>query len=170
MTRMTHQCQAVSAQAAADAESERETRERAPATLFARIGGADGVARLVETFYGRMDTLPEARTIRDMHAPDLSATKEVLRRYLGEWMGGPKLYSAERGHPRLRSRHIRFRIGKAERDAWLTCMRQALDETVADAALRDELYEAMAKLANWMRNDPGNPHDVQHHGAQHRGR
>ncbi|ODR95330.1 globin [Methyloceanibacter stevinii] len=132
--------------------------------MFARIGGADGVHRLVETFYGRMDTLPEARGIRAMHAPDLSETKEVLRRYFGEWMGGPKLYSAERGHPRLRSRHIRFRIGEVERDAWLLCMRQALEATVAEPALREELYGALAKLANWMRNDPGNPHDAQHHG------
>lgn len=158
MTQDTDHCQAVSAQP-----------EPAPETLFTRIGGADGVALLVETFYGRMDTLPEARTIRAMHAPDLSATKDVLRRYLGEWMGGPKLYSAERGHPRLRSRHIRFKIGEAERDAWLACMRGALDETVAEAALREELYEAMAKLANWMRNDPGNPHDTQHNDAQHHG-
>lgn len=97
-----------------------------------------------------------------MHAQDLTATKDVLKRYLGEWMGGPKLYSAERGHPRLRMRHIRFRIGEAERDAWLLCMSGALEEVVEDESLRDELYTALAKLADWMRNEPGNPHDCQH--------
>ena len=161
MTQATHQCQAESAQADSGTAPEQDRPEGEPQTLFARIGGAEGVHRLVETFYGRMDTLPEARGIRGMHAPDLAATKDVLRRYFGEWMGGPKLYSAERGHPRLRSRHIHFRIGEAERDAWLLCMRQALDETVAEVALREDLYEAMSKLANWMRNDPGNPHDAQ---------
>jgi hemoglobin len=129
---------------------------------FTRIGGAAAIDRLVEAFYARMDTLPEAATIRAMHAPDLTATKEVLKRYLGEWMGGPKLYSAERGHPRLRMRHIRFRIGEAERDAWLLCMSGALDEVVADVDLRVKLLSAFTRLADWMRNDPGNPHDRRH--------
>jgi hemoglobin len=126
-------------------------------TLFARLGGAAVVNRLVDAFYARMDSLPEARGVRTMHAHDLSAIKEVLKRYLGEWLGGPKRYSAERGHPRLRMRHIGFKIGAAERDAWLLCMRGALEETVADAGLRDELYQAIARLADWMRNQPENP-------------
>lgn len=130
-------------------------------TQFSRIGGALAVDRLVEAFYARMDTLPEAKAIRTMHAADLSPTKEVLKRYLGEWMGGPPLYSQERGHPRLRMRHFGFKIGEAERDAWLMCMRGALDETVADAGLRTELFQAFFKLADWMRNQPGNPHDSQ---------
>jgi hemoglobin len=129
------------------------------ATHFERIGGAANVDRLVEAFYAHMDGLAEARMVRALHAEDLTPTKEVLKRYLGEWMGGPKLYSQERGHPRLRQRHLRFKIGEAERDAWLACMRGALQEVVADAALRDELYANFAKLADWMRNQPGNPHD-----------
>lgn len=128
-------------------------------TQFSRIGGAPAVNRLVEAFYARMDGLPEAQAIRAMHADDLSPTKEVLKRYLGEWMGGPPLYSQERGHPRLRMRHFGFKIGEAERDAWLLCMRGALDETIADAGLRAELFQAFLKLADWMRNQPGNPHD-----------
>lgn len=132
-------------------------------SMFERIGGAPTIERLVDAFYARMDTLPEARTIRAMHAPDLGPVKEVLRRYLGEWMGGPKRYSAERGHPRLRQRHMGFPIGNEERDAWLLCMRGALDETVADVAAREEIYGLLARLADWMRNQEGNPHDA---GAQ----
>ena len=139
--------------------SPRQDKDVERSTPFARIGGAASVDRLVEAFYVRMDALPAAKTIRALHQSDLSATKEVLKRYLGEWMGGPKLYSQERGHPRLRQRHIRFRIGEAERDAWLMCMRSALDEVVGDASLREELFGSFAKLADWMRNQPGNPHD-----------
>jgi hemoglobin len=129
-------------------------------TPFMRIGGAATVDRLVEAFYLRVDTLLEARTIRAMHAIDLTEVKDVLKRYLGEWMGGPRLYSQERGHPRLRQRHLGFKIGEAERDAWLACMRGALDETVTDGDLRAELMQAFSKLADWMRNQPGNPHDL----------
>src|SRR6266705_1654469 len=91
-----------------------------------RVGGAVAIDRLVEAFYMRMDTLPEAKTIRAMHAPDLGSVKNVLKRYLSEWTGGPKLYSPEKGHPRLRQRHMGFSIGDAERDAWLLCIRGVL--------------------------------------------
>ncbi len=129
-------------------------------SMFERIGGPVIVDRLVETFYARVDSLPEAETIRAMHGPDLGSIKQVLKRYLSEWMGGPKLYSVEKGHPRLRQRHIGFQIGEAERDAWLLCMRGALEETIENVEARQELYAAMAKLANWMRNQEGNPHDA----------
>ncbi len=136
------------------------TEVAAVVSMFERVGGAPTIDRLVESFYARMDSLPEADVIRAMHAPDLGPTKDVLKRYLGEWMGGPKHYSAERGHPRLRQRHMGFAIGDAERDAWLLCMRGALEEAIEDADARQEIYGLMAKLADWMRNQAGNPHDV----------
>lgn len=117
---------------------------------------------LVDAFYDRMDSLPQAKVIREMHAADLTSVRGVLKRYLGEWLGGPKLYSQERGHPRLRMRHMPFRIGPAERDAWMTCMRGALDEVVGDESLRVQLAQSFYKLADWVRNDDGNPHDAQH--------
>jgi hemoglobin len=129
-------------------------------SMFERIGGSVTIDRLVESFYRRMDTLPEARIIRVMHPDDLGSTKQVLKRYLSEWTGGPKLYSPEKGHPRLRQRHLGFSIGNAERDAWLACMRGALQETVADEAARAELDLALSKVADWMRNQAGNPHDA----------
>lgn len=132
----------------------------AEVSMFERIGGAVVVDRLVEAFYGRMDALPEAATIRAMHAADLGPVKNVLKRYLTEWTGGAKLYSPEKGHPRLRQRHMGFAIGNAERDAWLLCMRGALEETVADGNARRELDMALTKLADWMRNQAGNPHDA----------
>jgi hemoglobin len=129
-------------------------------SMFERVGGTVTIDRLVETFYGRMDVLPEAQVIRAMHQADLGPTKNLLKRYLCEWMGGPKLYSAEKGHPRLRQRHMGFKIGEQERDAWLLCMSGALEETVADVRARHEIYATLAKLADWMRNQAGNPHDM----------
>ena len=127
---------------------------------FISIGGQSAIDSLVDAFYRRMDTLPEAKTIRDMHADDLTEVRHVLKRYLGEWLGGPKLYSQERGHPRLRMRHRHFRIGPAERDAWMTCMAGALEEVVPDVQLRTQLTHSFYKLADWVRNDDGNPHDA----------
>jgi hemoglobin len=129
-------------------------------SMFERLGGVVVIDRLVESFYRRMDSLPEAAGIRAMHPDDLAITKQVLKRYLSEWTGGPKLYSPEKGHPRLRQRHMGFPIGSEERDAWLLCMRGALAETVADDAAREEVDLALTRLADWMRNQAGNPHDA----------
>ena len=64
---------------------------------FAQIGGAEGIDRLVEAFYRRIDSLPAAAGIRAMHAADLEPTKAILKVYLTEWMGGPKQYTPQRG-------------------------------------------------------------------------
>ncbi len=138
------------------------TSSSLPKSVFTEIGGQAAVDRLVDSFYQRMETLPAAKVIRAMHADELSPVKAVLKRYLGEWLGGPKLYSQERGHPRLRQRHMHFRIGTAERDAWTLCMQGALEGVVDDASLRAHLTQSFFKLADWVRNDGGNPHDSQH--------
>ncbi len=131
-------------------------------THFILIGGAPAVDRLVEAFYRRMDTLPEARNIRAMHLTDLTPTKAILKDYLSEWLGGPLLYSQKRGQPRLRMRHTRFAIGPAERDAWMACMRGALQEAIAGEGLRGEIEHRLYQLADWVRNDEDNPHDRNH--------
>lgn len=60
-------------------------------SMFERIGGRAAIDRLVDRFYDRMNSLPEAKTIRAMHADDLGPIRDVLKRYLTEWTGGPKL-------------------------------------------------------------------------------
>ena len=134
-----------------------------PPTHFERLGGADAVARLVDAFYRAMDTRQDARTVRAMHEPDLSHTKSVLVKYFSEWMGGPRLYSPERGAPMLRRRHQPFAIDALARDAWMHCMRQALDEVCADAALRAELDAALYKVADFMRNTHSPSTQSHHH-------
>jgi hemoglobin len=119
---------------------------------FDRLGGLDAVQALVEAFYKAMDTRADATLIRAMHEPDLRATQAVLVKYLCEWMGGPKLYTPERGAPALRRRHHPFPIDSAARDAWMACMRQALAEVCPDPALRAELEAAFYKVADFMRN------------------
>lgn len=124
-------------------------------THYQRIGGADKIRALVTRFYAHMDELPEADVIRRMHHDDLGAVADKLFEFLSGWMGGPQLFVAKYGHPMLRRRHLPFVIGDAERDQWMLCMNRALDEVVEDAALRRELSEAFAKVADHMRNTEG---------------
>ena len=123
-------------------------------SLYERIGGEAVVRRLVMRFYAFMDALPEAKTVRDMHAESLDSAQDKLFMFLSGWMGGPNLYMQRFGDPRLRMRHMPFAIGESDRDQWMLCMRQALDEVVEDKVLRDELYFAFYEIADFMRNQP----------------
>lgn len=121
-------------------------------THYERIGGETKVRELVQRFYHLMDELPEAYGVRKMHQPSLKGSEDKLFKYLSGWMGGPQLFVQEFGHPVLRQRHFPFSIGKSERDQWLLCMGQALDDVVEEEALRNELKFAFIKVADHMRN------------------
>ena len=123
-------------------------------TPFEQIGGEAGVRKLVDRFYDLIDSAPEARTIRALHATSLKASREKLFLYLTMWTGGPPLYSDRYGHPRLRARHLPFRITSVERDEWLWCMDKALDEHEMPADLREMLRGKLYALADHMRNHP----------------
>ena len=122
---------------------------------YDRIGGAAKIRALVQCFYRIMDNLPETYGIRQLHPEDLQNSEEKLFKFLSGWMGGPQLFVEHHGHPMLRQRHIHFPIGNSERDQWLMCMEQALQEVVEDTALRAELNGAFAKVADHMRNGAG---------------
>jgi hemoglobin len=121
---------------------------------YQRIGGAAKIHALVQRFYEIMDELPEAYGIRKMHAAKLAGAADKLFKFLSGWLGGPPLFVQEFGEPFLRRRHFPFAIGVAERDQWLLCMDQALNEIVEDTVLRQELSTAFSKVADHMRNQP----------------
>jgi hemoglobin len=121
-------------------------------TPFEQIGGQPTVDRIIDAFYDAMDTLPEARIIRVLHPEDLGNTRAVLKKFLAEWLGGSRTYSQERGHPRLRARHLPFSIGDEERDAWILCMRRAMEQVVTDAQAREWILQKLSGVADWMRN------------------
>jgi hemoglobin len=121
-------------------------------TLYQAIGGDETVKALAHRFYQLMDTLPEARHVRAVHPPSLTGSEEKFYEYLTGYLGGPPLYTDKRGHPRLRSRHFVAEIGPVERDEWLLCFRQAMDETIANPKLRDIIWPPIERLAFHMQN------------------
>ena len=127
-------------------------QEPARQTHYERIGGDAPVRQLVHRFYELMDTLPEAYGLRKLHGASLVEIESTLFEFLSGWMGGPQRYVEKHGHPMLRRRHLPFPIGIEERDQWLMCMDMALNEVVQDQALRTELSDAFAKVADHMRN------------------
>ena len=116
-----------------------------------RLGGDGGVDRLVEHFYRRMDTLPEAAVIRSMHAEDLTPMVDKLSVFLIGWMGGPQNYTSRFGRVIIPVAHEPYPIGPDERDQWLICMRRALEDMEAEHDLVEELMDAFYRMAEMCR-------------------
>jgi len=120
---------------------------------YQRLGGEEAIRKLVDRFYELMDTLPQAQQIRAMHPDDLSGSADKLFMFLSGWLGGPQLYTETYGHPRLRMRHMPFPVDEAARDAWMLCMKKALEEmNIEDQMLRQHLLHSLFKTADFMRN------------------
>jgi hemoglobin len=110
---------------------------------YQACGGEEGIRRMVETFYGVMDSLPEARRIRKLHPADLQLSIDKLVCFLCGWTGGPKRYAERYGPIRIPHAHAHLPVGEAERDAWLLCMQKALAERPFPEDLKHYLLEQL---------------------------
>jgi len=124
-----------------------------PPSFYAEIGGHETFRDLVARFYALVAVDPIVRPLYPEE--DLGPAEVRFRMFLEQYWGGPRTYSEQRGHPRLRMRHVPYVIGTSERDAWLRCMQQAVDSISADRmddahrrALLDYLYAAADSLVN----------------------
>jgi hemoglobin len=132
------------------------------ATLYERVGGAPFFERLVDAFY---DGVADDEVLLRLYpeAPDVTGARHRLTLFLIQYWGGPDTYSHERGHPRLRMRHMPFHIGREERDRWLTHMGHAVDVAASElgeplgSEIRAELLGYFVPAAEQMRNDTGLP-------------
>ncbi len=94
------------------------------AEIYAQIGDDSPFYKLVDVFYAGVDTDP---LLRPLYPSDLTQAKKHLALFLIQRFGGHAQYQTERGHPRLRMRHVPFQIGAAESEAWLRHMFHAVD-------------------------------------------
>ncbi|MBS1838374.1 MAG: globin [Actinobacteria bacterium] len=107
-------------------------------TIFAAVGGQPFFDRLVDRFYERVE-VDEVLLRLYPEQSDLGPARRRLATFLGQYWGGPTTYSEERGHPRLRGRHLPFTIGDQERRHWLDAMAASLTETMPTTPLDDDL-------------------------------
>jgi hemoglobin len=123
-------------------------------TFYDAVGGHETFRRLVDRFYAGV---AEDEVLRPMYPEDdLGPAAERLRMFLEQYWGGPTTYSEQRGHPRLRMRHAPFPIDHDARLRWLTHMRDAVDDLVADGTLdpghEAQLWEYLERAALSMVN------------------
>jgi hemoglobin len=122
-------------------------------TFYEAVGGEETFHRFVARFY---EEVAKDEILRPLYPDeDLGPAEEKLRLFLMQYWGGPHTYSEWRGHPRLRMRHAPFVIGPIERDAWLRCMRIAVDEAGLPEPQRAQLWEYLEMAANSLMNSWG---------------
>ena len=117
--------------------------------------GEEGFARLVHSFYAQV---PADDILGAMYpAHDLAGAEERLRDFLIGRFGGPPRYIEQRGHPRLRMRHMPFAVDMAARNRWVALMDRALEEAALPAEAVAVLQPFFHHMATFMINhqDPG---------------
>ncbi len=119
-------------------------------TFYDAVGGDETFTRLVRRFYEGVATDP---LLRPMYPEeDLTGAEERLRMFLVQYWGGPNTYSERRGHPRLRMRHMPFKVNPAARDRWLHHMKVAVDELELPPELHEPLWDYLVRAAHSLVN------------------
>jgi hemoglobin len=121
------------------------------ASIYKEIGSDIPIYKLVEAFYTKVEV---DSVLRPLYPADLSEGKRHLALFLIQRFGGPSTYSDERGHPRMRSRHMPFKIGVAEKEAWMLNMMAALDMVPEFANHKKVLKDYFEEFATFMINQP----------------
>ncbi len=123
-------------------------------TMYEIVGGADTVDRLVEAFYPKVYADPDLNPL----FPD--GVDEIMRKqrlFMTQFLGGPALYSNEFGPPAMRQRHMPIEVTPRRAQAWLRCMRAAMDEIGLEGIPRQLFYDRLEQVAQIMINSPDRP-------------
>ena len=116
--------------------------------LYPRIGEAS-LQELAKNFYEEVGKIPE---LRSLYPEDLEAAERRIYLFLVQVLGGPQTYSEERGHPRLRMRHMQWKIDSKMRGYWMNAMLHAVDKVPLEQEIREELLSYFTQVANAMIN------------------
>jgi hemoglobin len=122
-----------------------------PPTMYDRLGGMDFFETLTKRFY---EAVAEDEVLRPLYPEDLEPPRRHLSLFLAQFWGGPRLYEEERGHPRLRARHLPFKIGQEERDRWLEHMTSAVKQAHLGALDEAQVLGYFAAASTHMINSP----------------
>lgn len=124
-------------------------------SFYDEVGGEQTFHRLVAAFYRGVAQDPPLRALYPEQ--DLGPAERRLRMFLEQYWGGPTTYSQERGHPRLRMRHVPFAVTPDMRDRWLQHMLAAVDTLDLDPAHEHALRDYLTRAAYSLVNSVGEP-------------
>lgn len=121
---------------------------RKPLIPFEEIG-AEKLSDLIDSFYAKVGVHPELMPI---FPDDLTETARKQKQFQTQYLGGPNLFSQEHGHPMMKARHMPFVITPKRAEAWLSCMKEAMDEVGLEGKIREIYYNRLVLTAHHMVN------------------
>lgn len=123
-------------------------------SLYVRVGGEEGIRRLVKVFYDLVETHPAGRPVNllQLRGHGVAHARIDQFNFLSGFFGGPKLYAERYGHSNVRLIHAHVEIDRESRDSWLTCMDMAIDEIGYSDALKKELMDNFTVVADLLVN------------------
>lgn len=124
-------------------------------SLYEAAGGMPFFVALVDEFYAGVVT--DVVLLPLYALDDIDGARHRLTLFLAQYWGGPTTYNDERGHPKLRMRHMPFHVGPAERDHWLLHMAAAVEQVSPSSEIRETLMAYFVPAAEHLRNDTGLP-------------
>ncbi|RUO30871.1 hemoglobin-like oxygen-binding protein [Aliidiomarina sedimenti] len=129
-----------------------KTEDPYAGSQYSQLGGDPGVEAMANRFYDIMESEPAVHALLALHPQPLDSVRGRFFDFLSGWLGGPQRFVEKYGHPRLRARHLPFKIDESMRDQWLYCMYQVIDEQVDDTLLKQQLRAQFTQLAHHMIN------------------
>ena len=126
-------------------------------SFYDRVGGRATFEQLVREFYKGVASDPPLRALYPEE--DLGPAEERTRMFLEQYWGGPKTYSEQRGHPRLRIRHNPFKVTPKQAERWMRHMSNAIDTLTLSPDDELQLRTYLARTAQAMINSPEDPED-----------
>ncbi|MFQ6372562.1 group II truncated hemoglobin [Shewanella sp. YIC-542] len=132
--------------------SPQDDRDPSQSNAYDIIGGDKTIRAIAKHFYQEMRQREDTRQLLAIHPHPLAQSEQKLYEFLSGWLGGPQLFQQKYGNPMLRARHMNFAIDENMRDQWLLCMKAALKTAVPQAEHQQVIYQAIAQLADHMRN------------------
>ncbi|KUP22838.1 globin [Paenibacillus sp. DMB5] len=120
-------------------------------SLYDNLGGAEGLHRLVEVFYAKVQLHPQ---LSPLFPADITPVMEKQFQFLSQFFGGPALFSEQHGHPMMRARHMHVPITPERAEEWLDCMKEALEESGVSEPLRSAVLNRLSGPAHHFVNMP----------------
>lgn len=120
-------------------------------SIYDQLGGADTIKRLVEAFYPKVQDHP---LLGPLFPEDITPVMEKQEMFLTQFLGGPSLYSDAHGHPMMRARHMPFPITPERAEAWLSCMKEALEQIQVEKSLKEIVLKRLTGPAFHFVNTP----------------